>query len=221
MSDYLKQLYDPGPALSDLQALESARSFRQKIAKRRTVRDYSTQPVPQEVIEECVRAATSAPSGANQQPWRFVVVSTSELKKKLRKAIESTESEFYDHRAGKEWLKALEPLGTDADKPFIEEAPYLIVVFALIHGVDKGRKVRHYYVKESVGIATGFLLAALHNAGLATLTHTPSPMGFLRELLGRPENEKPFLVVVTGRPADGTRVPVISRKPFDQVCEWR
>ncbi len=225
MSDYPTEPYDCGPSLSDKQAIDRARSFRHQITKRRTIRDYSSESVPREVIEECVRAAASAPSGANQQPWRFVVVSSAKLKKQLREVIESTELEFYQRRAGKEWLRALEPLGTDADKPFIEEAPYLIVVFALIHGYqgdggEQDKKVRHYYVKESVGIATGFLIAALHNAGLATLTHTPSPMSFLREALGRPENEKPFLIVVTGRPSADAQVPAIGRKSFDAICEW-
>ncbi len=221
MAQYESEVYDSGPDLSPDEQLERAEEFRTHIASRRTIRHFSSKPVGRAVIEECIRAAASAPSGANQQPWTFVVVSEPELKKKLRVAVENTEAEFYDERAGKEWLQALEPLGTDARKPFIEEAPYLIVVFAQIHGVRKGKKVRHYYVKESVGIATGFLLAALHRAGLATLTHTPSPMAFLRDVLGRPENEKPFLIVVTGKPARDARVPKIVRKELSEVCEWR
>lgn len=220
MTGIKTQAFDPGPPWTADQAVRRAREFRRHMGRRRTVRDYSTETVPREVIEECLRTAASAPSGANQQPWTFVVVSDADLKRKLRTVVEHTEREFYQSRAGEEWLKALEPLGTDEHKPFIEDAPYLIVVFAQIHGWRDGEKVRHYYVKESVGIATGLLLAALHDAGLATLTHTPSPMGFLREALGRPENEKPFLIVVTGRPAEGARVPVIARKSLDQVTEW-
>ncbi len=201
-------------------ALERATVFRERMSQRRTVRDYSQEPVPREVIEECIRTAASAPSGANQQPWTFVVVSNADLKRRLRAVVEETEREFYASRAGAEWLKALEPLGTDSNKPFIEDAPWLIVVFAQIHGWSDGEKVRHYYVKESVGIATGMLLAALHDAGLATLTHTPSPMAFLSEALDRPENEKPFLIVVTGRPAADARVPDIHRKTLEEVSEW-
>lgn len=212
--------FDPGPAWNPEEAVRRARAFRRRMSRRRTVRDYSTQPVPRQVMEECIRTAASAPSGANQQPWTFVVVSDLDLKRKLRRQVEATEREFYETRAGEEWLKALEPLGTDSNKPFIEDAPWLIVVFAQIHGVEDGRKIQHYYVKESVGIATGLLLAALHDAGLATLTHTPAPMAFLREALGRPENEKPFLIVVAGRPADGAQVPDIGRKSLAEVSEW-
>ena len=201
-------------------ALEQATAFRKHMSRRRTVRDYSPTPVPRQIIEECIRTAASAPSGANQQPWTFVVVSDADLKRRLRTVVEETEREFYASRAGAEWLRALEPLGTDSNKPFIEDAPWLIVVFAQIHGWSNDDKVRHYYVKESVGIATGMLLAALHDAGLATLTHTPSPMAFLSEALGRPENEKPFLIVVTGRPASDARVPDIQRKSLDEVSEW-
>lgn len=213
--------FDPGPAWDAERAVERAHTFRRHMDRRRTVRDYSTQPVPRKVIEECIRTAASAPSGANQQPWTFVVVSDPDLKRELRRRVEAREREFYASRAGEEWLKALEPLGTDSHKPFIEDAPWLIVVFAQIHGVDEdGHKVRHYYVKESVGIATGMLLAALHDAGLATLTHTPAPMAFLRDALGRPDNEKPFLIVVAGRPAEGARVPDIDRKSLTEVSHW-
>jgi nitroreductase len=186
---------------------------------RRTVRDFSDQPVPLKVIEDAVKTAAMAPNGANKQPWHFVIVSDPEMKKKIRLAAEEEEKAFYDGRASEEWLEALEPLGTDAQKPFLETAPYLIVVFQQNYGVDEdGKKVKHYYVHESVGIASGFLLATLHAAGLATLTHTPSPMGFLREILGRPANERATMIVVAGCPADGAQVPDISKKSFDEIC---
>ena len=185
-----------------------AAEFYDEVRRRRTVRDFSDRPAPIEVIEDCVRAAGTAPSGANMQPWRFVVVSDPAIKARIRVEAEKEEKEFYERRAPQEWLDALAPLGTDQSKPFLEIAPYLIIVFAENFGLlPDGRRVKHYYATESVGIATGILITALHHAGLATLTHTPSPMGFLNEILERPENERPFLVVVAGYPADDATVP--------------
>jgi len=201
---------------------ERAASFRAELARRRTVRMFSDRPVPREVVEQCLLAAGSAPSGANLQPWHFVVVSDPEVKRRIRIAAEQEEREFYAHRAPPEWLAALAPLGTDEDKPYLEIAPYLIAIFGERHGVAAdGGKVTHYYVNESVGIATGFLIAALHHAGLATLTHTPSPMGFLNEVLERPSHERPFLLLVVGYPAEGAVVPDISRKPLEAIATFR
>jgi len=201
---------------------ERAASFRAELARRRTVRMFSDRPVPREVVEQCLLAAGSAPSGANLQPWHFVVVSDPEVKRRIRIAAEQEEREFYAHRAPPEWLAALAPLGTDEDKPYLEIAPYLIAIFGERHGVAAdGGKVTHYYVNESVGIATGFLVAALHHAGLATLTHTPSPMGFLNEVLERPSHERPFLLLVVGYPAEGAVVPDISRKPLEAIATFR
>ena len=199
----------------------AAAAFRQAVARRRTVRDFAPDPVPRSVIEDCVMAATSAPSGANQQPWTFVCISDPATKAAIRAAAEEEERAFYDGRAPEEWLEALAPLGTDADKPFLETAPWLIVVFAQRHGTGPdGRRIKHYYVPESVGIATGFLIAALHDAGLATLTHTPSPMGFLSRICGRPENEKPVILLVAGYPATGATVPDIVKKEAGEVIVW-
>lgn len=199
----------------------AAAAFRQAIARRRTVRDFAPDRVPRGVIEDCVMAAASAPSGANQQPWTFVCISDPATKAAIRAAAEEEERAFYDGRAPEEWLEALAPLGTDARKPFLETAPWLIVVFAQRHGTaPDGRRVKHYYVPESVGIATGFLIAALHDAGLATLTHTPSPMGFLSEICGRPDNERPVILLVTGYPAGGATVPGIGRKEAGEVIVW-
>lgn len=203
--------------------LRRSREFMQVMTKRRTVRDYSTRPVPFELIENAIRVAASAPSGANQQPWTFVVVSDPELKRKIRQAAESEERESYESRMSEEWLQALAHLGTDWHKPHLEDAPYLIIVFRQAYGLriepETGEqvKVKHYYSDESVGIAVGMLLAALHMAGLATLTHTPSPMKFLAELLGRPENERAYVVIPVGYPADDAQVPVISKKPLGEV----
>ena len=183
------------------------------IQRRRTVRDFSNEPVPKEIIENCLRAAGTAPSGANRQPWHFSVVSDLETKKKIREAAEEEEKKFYSGRAPDEWLEALEPLGTDENKPFLEVAPYLIVIFSEAYGLDaQSEKIKNYYVSESVGIATGMLITALHNAGLATLTHTPSPMNFLRKILGRGENERAFLILVTGFPSENAMVPNIAKK---------
>jgi nitroreductase len=210
------------PVLSDAERLARVRAFRDGLATRRTVRAFSPDPVPREVIEAAIATAASAPSGANRQPWHFVAVGDPALKRQIREAAEQEERAFYAGRAPDDWLDALAPLGTDADKPFLETAPWLIVVFQETSGVGPtGEKVKNYYVPESVGIASGFLLAALHQAGLATLTHTPSPMGFLRDLLGRPANERAVMVVVAGLPAPGAAVPDIDKKPFDAVATVR
>lgn len=194
-----------------------AQEFESRMQTRRTVRQFSSRSVPRELIEAALRVASHAPSGANQQPWRFVVVSASEIKRKIRLAAEAEEKENYERRFPQEWLDALAALGTDWHKEFLEIAPWLIAVFRIDYGIardaqGKERKIKHYYVQESVGIACGFLIAALHNMGLATLTHTPSPMGFLSHLLGRPANEKPYLLLPVGFPADHAEVPDITRK---------
>jgi len=200
---------------------ERAAAFRQDIERRRTVRQFSSDPVEREVIEQCLMAAGSAPSGANLQPWHFVVVSDPRLKQAIREAAEREEREFYSSRAPQEWLDALAPLGTDEHKPFLEEAPCLIAIFAQSYGVlPDGRKVKNYYVQESVGIATGILITALHHAGLATLTHTPSPMGFLNAILDRPANERPFLLLVVGYPADNAQVPAITKKRLPEIATF-
>lgn len=198
-----------------------AAAFCADMSRRRTVRDFASRPVPREVIEDCLRTAGTAPSGANMQPWRFVVVGDQDLKRQIRRAAEDEEREFYRHRAPQEWLDALAPLGTDENKPFLEAAPCLIAVFAETIGrLPDGRAVKHYYVQESVGIAAGLLIAALHHAGLATLTHTPSPMRFLNGLLGRPAHERPFLLLVVGYPAAGATVPRIARKGLDEIATF-
>lgn len=198
-----------------------AREFREEVERRRTVRDYSDRKVSREIIEECIRAAGTAPSGANLQPWHFVVVSDPKTKARIREAAEEEEYDFYHNRAPQEWLDALAPLGTDEHKEFLERAPYLIAVFVESYGIsDDGTKLKHYYATESVGIATGILITALHWAGLATLTHTPSPMGFLSEILNRPENERPFLLLVTGYPAEGAEVPGISKKALGEIATF-
>jgi iodotyrosine deiodinase len=208
--------------LSEPEALERSREFLARLAERRSVRQFSPDPVPRELIENALRAAGTAPSGANQQPWTFVVVSDPELKARIRKAAEHEEELLYTERASDEYLEAIEPIGTDAMKPHITDAPYLIVVFeqAWSRGED-GEKRKNYYVRESVGIAVGFLLLALHNSGLATLTHAPSPMGFLKEILERPENERPFLLIPVGYPADDAEVPVLEKKPLGNIAEFR
>jgi len=195
--------------------------FYAEVSRRRTVRDFSDRPVPRDLIETALAAAGTAPSGANLQPWHFVVVAGSQTKRRIREAAEAEEREFYAHRASPEWLQALEPLGTDPHKPFLETAPYLVAVFLQKYGVlPDGRKVKHYYPTESTGIATGILITALHHAGLATLTHTPSPMQFLNEILGRPKSERPFLLLVVGYPADAARVPDISRKSLEEFTSF-
>ncbi len=197
--------------------LDSVSGFECRMKTRRSVRAFSPEPVPIELIEAAVRTAASAPSGANQQPWRFVVVQDPEVKRRIREAAEAEERVNYERRFPEEWLEALEPFGTDWHKEFLETAPYLIAVFRIDYGLDGDRKIKHYYVQESVGIACGFLLAALHLAGLATLTHTPSPMGFLSEILERPKNERPFLLIPVGYPAPDAEVPVIDKKTLDEV----
>lgn len=198
-----------------------ARAFRDDIARRRTVRQFSDRPVPREVIEACLAAAGSAPSGANLQPWLFVVVTDPAIKRTIRVEAEKEEREFYEHRAPKAWLDALAPLGTDADKPFLETAPVLIAIFGRKHSeTPAGTPVKNYYVTESVGIATGFLIAALHHAGLATLTHTPSPMGFLNQILSVDDDARPAILLVVGYPAPGCTVPSIGRKPLDAIAKF-
>ncbi len=198
-----------------------AQEFYEHMDRRRSVRQFSDRPIPEGVIENCLRAAGTAPSGAHKQPWHFVAVRDSAVKRKIRLAAEEEERAFYGGRAPDDWLEALAPLGTDERKPFLETAPCLIAVFARSfgHGPD-GEKEKHYYVQESVGIATGFLIAALHGAGLVTLTHTPSPMGFLNQLLGRPKEERPFLLLVTGYPASDAQVPDLSRSPLADIATF-
>ena len=221
MSDYPTlplQQYHEFPIEEMRERLEA---FYADMNRRRTVREFSARPVPRDLIETALKVANTAPSGANLQPWHFVVVSGPETKKNIREAAEAEEREFYTHRASEEWLAALEPLGTDESKPFLETAPYLIAVFLQKYGeLPDGRKVKHYYPAESTGLATGLLIAALHRAGLATLTHTPSPMKFLNEILGRPKSERPFLLLVVGYPADDARVPDISRKSLEEFTSW-
>jgi nitroreductase len=200
---------------------ERSAAFREDMRRRRTVRHFSSRPVDRQVIDDCLLVAGSAPSGANLQPWHFVVVADPAVKKQIREGAEQEEREFYGGRAPQEWLDALAPLGTDPDKPFLEIAPYLIAVFAQSYGVlPDGRKVKNYYVQESVGIATGMLITAIHHAGLASLTHTPSPMGFLNRILERPANEKPFLLLVVGYPADDAAVPDIGKKPLEEIATF-
>jgi nitroreductase len=197
---------------------QRAAAFHDQLRRRRTVRDYSSRPVSDDIIDECLRAAGTAPSGANLQPWHFVVIRDPEVKKRIRTAAEEEERDFYARRAPQEWLDALAPLGTDDNKPFLDEAPCLIVVFA--RRFDRrtdGSIVKQYYVSESVGIATGMLISAVHNAGLVSLTHTPAPMGFLREILGRPDNEAAFLILVVGYPKEGAQVPQIQKKPLEEI----
>jgi nitroreductase len=200
---------------------ERAQTFREEMQRRRTIRTFSSRPVPREIIEECLRTAGTAPNGANMQPWHFVVVSDPDIKKQIREGAEAEEREFYERRASEEWLEALAPLGTDWQKPFLEEAPYLIIIFGLSNTIlPDGKKRKNYYVTESVGIATGILITALHHAGLASLTHTPSPMAFLNKILKRPANERPFLVLVVGYPAEDTTIPDISKKTLDEIATF-
>jgi iodotyrosine deiodinase len=195
-------------------------AFHTSMVKRRTVRDFSGDPVPREIIEKALLTAGTAPSGANQQPWFFTAISSADIKAKIREAAEEEEKAFYAGRAGEDWLDALSHLGTDWEKPFLTEAPWLIAIFAQRWGEADGKKIKHYYVPESVGIATGFLIAALHQAGLATLTHTPSPMGFLNEICGRPESEKAAILLVVGYPKDHCQVPRITKKPLGEIASW-
>ncbi len=206
--------------LSDEEMLAEARAFYDKMKRRHTVRDYSDRPVARSVIEECIRAAGTAPSGANHQPWHFVAISNPEMKRRIREEAEEEERKFYDGGAGDEWLKALEPIGTNDQKPHLEDAPWLIVIFAQRWGhFDDGARFKNYYVPESTGIATGFLLTALHHAGLVSLTHTPNPMKFLNKLLGRPDHEKPIMIVAVGHPREDAKVPKVAKikKPLDEI----
>ncbi len=199
-----------------------ASAFYEDVKRRRTVRDFSDRPVPREVIEDCIRAAGTAPNGANLQPWHFVAVSDPAIKRRIREGAEEEERAFYGGKAPQEWLDALAPLGTDAHKPFLETAPWLIVIFAESYGeLPDGRKVKHYYTQESVGIATGILITAVHHAGLVSLTHTPSPMGFLNEILDRPSRERAFLILVVGYPADGAMVPDITKKSLAEISTFK
>jgi iodotyrosine deiodinase len=198
-----------------------AAEFNTEMKRRRSVRQFSDQAVPRQIIEDCLRAAGTAPSGANMQPWHFVVVNDPLVKRRIRLAAEEEEHRFYTQRASAEWLAALEPLGTDENKPFLETAPYLIAIFVQRYGfTPSGEKIKHYYAQESVGIATGILITALHHAGLATLTHTPSPMNFLNQILKRPENESPFLLLVTGYPAENAQVPDIHKKSLNEFTTF-
>ena len=195
-----------------------SKSLLHQIQQRRSVRDFSSQNVPIEVIKNCIKTAASAPSGANKQPWHFSLVQDKKIKKEIRVAAESEEKQFYEHRASKEWLEDLNQFGTDWKKPFLETAPFLIVIFSQVFEKNAdGENRKNYYVNESVGIAAGFLLTALHNAGLATLTHTPSPMNFLAKILKRPDNERAYLLIPVGYPSKNAKVPIISKKPFSKI----
>ena len=206
--------------LSKKEMLKRSKSFLSEISTRRTVRELSNKTLPIEIIENCIKSAGTAPSGANKQPWSFTIVKNNKVKAKIRIAAEKEEKEFYGHRATKEWLEDLNQFGTNWQKPFLEIAPYLIIVFRQIYDVNEsGSQRKNYYVNESVGIASGFLLAALHNAGLATLTHTPSPMNFLGKMLDRPENEKAYLLIPVGYPSDNAEVPNIKKKPFSEISK--
>ncbi len=203
---------------SDTEIITVAKGFYDTMRLRRSVRFFSDDPVPRSAIEDCVRAAATAPSGAHQQPWHFVIVENPAVKREIRVAAEKEEAAFYAGRAPDEWLDALAPIGTDQHKPFLETAPYLVVLFARNYGIRGGEKVKHYYVSESVGIAAGFFIAAVHHAGLATLTHTPSPMKFLGDILQRPDNERAFLLLPVGHPAVDATVPDLARKPFAEIA---
>jgi nitroreductase len=218
-----KYCFDPlnFEQLDENRMLANASSFYELMKRRRTVREYSDRAVPREIIENAIRTAGTAPSGANMQPWHFAVVSNPAIKKEIRIAAEAEEKELYSHRASREWLEALAPLGTDEHKPFLETAPYLIAIFLKKFTIDEdGNKLKNYYTTESIGIATGMLIAALHNAGLATLTHTPSPMGFLNSILDRPRFERPFLLLVVGYPADDAEVPAITKYSLEKISTF-
>ena len=205
--------------LTKNEMLKKSKEFLQTMEKRRTVRDFSNNELPIEIIKNCIKTAITAPSGANKQPWHFIIIKDPKVKSKIRKAAEKEEKEFYSHRATKEWLEDLNQFGTNWKKEFIDVAPYIIVVFKKKYDVNEaGEQKKNYYVNESVGIASGLLLTALHNAGLATLTHTPSPMGFLSKILNRPKNETPYLLIPVGYPDLDAKVPIISKKAFDEVC---
>ncbi len=210
--------------LSDAEALAGARAAHDEIRTRHTIRDFTDQPVPREIIEACVQAAGTAPSGANHQPWHFVAISDPGLKQRIRDEAEIEEKKFYEGGAGDEWLRALEPIGTNADKPHLSTAPWLIVIFAQRWGAfDDGTRFKNYYVPESVGIATGFLIWALHRAGLSMLTHTPNPMKFLNDALGRPASEKPTMILAVGHAAENAKVPAVAKmkKPLSEILSIR
>ena len=219
MIDKLREI--PLPPLLEYSSKEMqlrSRFFFENLSTRRTIRNFSDKPVDREVIENCIKTAGTAPSGANMQPWHFVLISNPTIKKQIRVAAEKKEKEFYEKRAPKEWLEALAPLGTDNNKPYLETAPYLIAIFMQRYGkLPDGREVKHYYGLESVGIATGMLITAIHDVGLASLTHTPSPMGFLNQILKRPKNERPFLLLVVGHPEKDAKVPDIKRKDMSEI----
>lgn len=205
----------------EAEMLLRSQAFYGQMKNRKTIREFSDKSVPREIIEQCLLTAGTAPSGANHQPWHFAVVSDPALKHKIRTEAEIEEREFYERRAPQEWKDALAPLGTDSEKPFLERAPFLIAIFGQKNTLmDDGSSVKNYYVPESVSIATGFLIAALHNAGLATLTHTPSPMGFLNQLLQRPDNEKPYILLVVGYPDEECKVPNIQKKTLEQIASF-
>ncbi len=225
MTDPMFEPLPPRAALSDAEAVERAEAAYGHFRLRRTVRDFADTPVPRALVEAALRAAGTAPSGANMQPWHFAVIESAAARSRLRSEAEAEERDFYAERAPAEWLSALAPFGTDASKPFLEIAPVIIAIFAQRTGPDTGKggaRSKHYYVSESVGIATGLLIATLHAAGLATLTHTPSPMGFLNDICGRPANEKPFMLLVAGHPAAGCTVPVAGgvKKPLSAIANW-
>ena len=223
MKPHAELPYTALPNLTDGERIQRARAFREDIAARRTCRMFAPTPVPRAVIEAAILAAGTAPSGANHQPWHFAVITSPDLKHRIRPAAEEEEAAFYAGKAGQEWLAALAPLGTDDDKSFLDIAPYLIVVFGQRRGgIDPGDDKQNYYVTESVGIACGLMLATLHKAGLATLTHTPSPMGFLRDICGRPASEKPLMIIVAGLPADTATIPEYAtrKKPLEQIASW-
>lgn len=205
--------------ISEKDMILKSHHFLNEMKRRRSVRQFSDRSIPLEAIKNIVMTASSAPSGANKQPWKFIIVQDAEIKRKIRIAAEKEEKEFYNHRASEAWLKDLEVFETNEHKEFLENAPYLIVVFKISYALDTNTRSKHYYVNESVGIACGMLITAIHNAGLVTLTHTPSPMGFLQEILNRPKNEKPFLLLPVGYPAEDAKVPDITKKSFEEAAE--
>lgn len=219
----LKTIHYTHPlTLKPAESIERSKNFFDLMSKRRTVREFSSRNISIDLIRNCISTAGTSPSGANRQPWHFVIVSDPRIKKKIRAAAEAEEKEFYNGKAPVEWLEAIAPLGTDEHKPFLETAPYLIVIFEKKYDETGDNKiVKNYYTKESVGIATGILITALHNAGISTLTHTPAPMKFLNEILERPDNEKPFLILVAGYPEENCLVPEIKRKSLDQIAVFR
>lgn len=218
MPDFIPFDFTP---LSEQEQVQRAEKFFELCSRRRTLREFSDKPVSKDILEHILRTAGTAPSGANKQPWRFVVVTDPDLKRQIRIAAEAEEKQSYESRMPQEWLDDLSALGTDWHKEFLEVAPALIVVFAVVYTKEEDRIRKNYYVKESVGIASGFLIAAIHNARLVSLTHTPSPMDFLQRILGRPENEKPFLLIPLGYPKEGASVPDIHRKEMDEIVIWR